>query len=128
MIVSRESHGQSVGILSYDRIFSYLLAGVLRGHFPITIDHDPKPIAKRIELEEMTLLLGDSALLNESLMAALRDRRTVHHGLPHVLLFLSPTELESMDVRYQACIDRILVKPAGTEDILTAVWEITMQG
>jgi len=128
MVMTRESLDQSICIFSYDRIFSHLLAGILRGHFLIIIVHNPKSMVKHIEREEMKLLLGDSALLDGSVISALCNSRAIHYGMPHVLLFLSPVEVQSVDARYQPCIDKILFKPAGTEEIITAVLEMTTQG
>lgn len=126
--MTRESHSKSVCILSHDRIFSHLLAGFLRGHFPIIIVHDVKTIVRCVERDEVMLLLGDSELLNDSLRAVLYTTRAAHHKLPHVILFLSSPELQSIDARYNSCIDKVLFKPAGIEEIMTAVLEMTAQG
>lgn len=117
---------QSLLIFSRDRIFSHLLAGLLRDHFSISMAHDPGAMTKLLGKEEALLLLADGALLEPSVVAALQASRSTHRGFPHVLLFVSPAELQSLEARYKPIVDKTLLKPTGTEDILAAVLQITV--
>ena len=114
--------------LSYDRIVSLLVSGLLPSQFSLTIAHDRSALAAWLDDQEPALLVSDAALFDETVMMGLRTHRATHDAMPHVLLFISLGELQFMDSGYRSCVDKVLLKPTRSEEIMSTVIEMTAKG
>lgn len=112
-------------VFSHDRIFSLLVSGLLRSQFSLTIAHDQASLSAWLDHEKPALLVCDTAIFDASALNALRTHRSVLHGLPHVLLFVSLTELQSLDSGSLPDVDNVLLKPTRSEEIMRTVMEMT---
>lgn len=125
MDVNLHSPRQTICIFSHDRIFSHLLSGLVRYQFNVVVSHEPRALVYQLEHSNPILVLADGALLEEATLTALINSKMKRQASPHVLFFASATELQELDSRSLSCIDKIMMKPAGTEDIIGAVLEMT---
>jgi hypothetical protein len=115
----------SICILSSDRIFARLLAGLLRDQYHVLVAQEAEQVLSLLARERMTLLLADASQLISPLVSALNSRRKTSNGFPHVLIFLSSGDTRDILTRCIPISDRVLAKPPGTEDIMRAVLEMT---
>ena len=111
-------------IFSHDRIFSLLVSGLLRSQYSLTIAHDQASLSAWLDHEEPGLLVCDTAIFDASALDALRTHRSTHHGMPRVLLFVSLTELKSLDSGSLLDVDNVLIKPTRSEEIVRSVIEM----
>lgn len=116
---------QQLCIFSHDRIFSLLVSKLVRSRFSLTIAHDQGSLSAWLTHEEPALLVCDTAILDASTLNALRTHQSVHHGWPHVLLFVSLTELQSLELGSLPDVDHVLLKPARSEEIMRTVMKMT---
>jgi DNA-binding response OmpR family regulator len=102
-------------------MFSLIVAGLLHRQFSLTIAHDRSALAAWLDDEEPVLLVSDAALFDETVMMGLRTHRATHDAMPHVLLFASLREIQAMRSWSQSCVDKVLLKPTRSEEIMSAV-------
>ena len=117
----------SICILSSDRIFARLLAGLLRDQFHVLVAQKAEQVQALLARERMSLLLADASQLISPLVSALNSRRKTSNGFPHVLIFLSSGDTPDILTRCIPIADGVLTKPPGTEEIIRAVVEMTMR-
>jgi DNA-binding response OmpR family regulator len=122
---SNPSHS-SICILSSDRIFASLLAGLFRNKFHISVAPNAEQVESSLERERMTLVLADANELTPSLISTLNSKRKTASGFPHILIFLSSGDTRDILARCIPIADRVFTKPPGTEEIMRAVLEMTM--